>query len=117
MAVIHDYYCPLCDEEQYDQWSDAPPVCCDRQMKVLMCPPKHFEWGGPRTYLHLRDEPFSSKSELNSWAKERGLVLSPTADKHGGSRNDMYENVGKAFSYRGAPTRSNSLFRDGLRRH
>lgn len=117
MAILNDYYCKICDSEEYDKWSDDVPVCCDRKMSVMLCPPKHFEWGAPKTFLHLRDEPFSSRSELRQYMNDHNLAPSPLADKHGGSRADMYDNCGKIFSYPGAPTGTNRLFRDGMRRH
>lgn len=117
MAVLHDYYCRICDSEEYDRWTDDVPDCCGHPMKVLLHRINDFEWGGPRQYTHLRDEPFSSRSELNAYAKSKGLSLSPSADKHGGSRNDMYDNVGKIFSYRGSPKGGNDLYSNGVRRN
>lgn len=115
MSVLNDYYCRLCDADETDKWSDDVPICCGEKMHVVMSV-KHFEWGGPKQYLNLRDEPFSSRSELNAYAKSKGLSLSPFADKHGGARNDMYDGVGKLFSYKGSPKGGNRLYSEGLER-
>ena len=56
---------------------------------------EHAEWGSPRTYLHLRDEPFSSRSELDAYAKANGMGLGASAEKVGGARNDEHLNMGK----------------------
>ena len=103
MATLQDYYCPICDDEEYDKWSDDVPVCCERKMKIAITGGKHFEWGSPQTYLNLRDEPFSSRSELNSYTKSKGLSLGESSEKVGGARNDMYAGIGKLYSYPGAP--------------
>lgn len=113
MAVIKDYYCKLCDSEAYDIWSDAVPECCGVRMSGIPSG-KSFEWGAPKQYIHLRDEPFSSRSELNDYAKRKGLTLSPSADKHGGARNDMYDGVGKLYSYKGSPKSGSKLYTDGV---
>ena len=63
MAVLHAYYCPRCNEEELDRWSDDVPSCCGKPMRVQFTKVNTPEWGSPRTYLHLRDEPFSSRSE------------------------------------------------------
>lgn len=101
MAVLHDYYCPECEIVEVDKWS--PPVCCGSAMRVAFRAVHSPEWGSPRTYLHLRDEPFHSRSELNSWARENGMALGASAEKHGGARNEDHLNLGKKYSYRGAP--------------
>jgi hypothetical protein len=103
MATLHDYYCPMCDDEEYDKWTDDVPICCDRRMKVMITSVKTDEWGSPRTYPHLRDEAFGSRSELASYAKKKGLVLSESSEKVGGARNEMYAGMGKLYSYAGAP--------------
>lgn len=103
MATLQDYYCPICDDEEYDKWSDDVPICCERKMKIAITGGRNFEWGSSKTYLHLRDEPFSSRSELNSYTKSRGLSLGESSEKVGGARNDMYEGMGKLYSYSGAP--------------
>ena len=116
MGVLKDFYCAKCDDEFIDGWSDEPPVCCGKPMRPLISATKSFEWGAPRQYIHLRDEPFQSKSELNSWAKKKGLSLYESSEKVGGARNDMYEGVGKIFSYAGSSKRGNSLYSDNPRR-
>ena len=93
----------MCDDEEYDKWTDDVPVCCGRKMKIMITSVKTDEWGSPRTYLHLRDEPFSSRSELSSYAKKKGLSLGESSEKVGGARNDMYAGIGKLYSYPGAP--------------
>ena len=109
MAVLHSYYCRDCDKEAHDVWSDSIPECCGVEMRVLMRRLNTFEWGGPRTYIHLRDEPFGSRSELDSWAKKKGLSLGESSEKVRGSRNDMYDGIGKLYSYAGASGRGNPL--------
>jgi len=109
MAVLESRYCPKCDKELYDQWSDDVPSCCGKEMRILMPLVKTFEWGGPRTYVHLRDEPFESRSELNRYARDNKLVLGESSEKVGGARNDMYDGIGKSYSYKGASGRDNSL--------
>jgi len=109
MAVLQDCYCPECNKEATDIWSDGIPMCCGTEMRILVPLVKTFEWGGPRTYIHLRDEPFSSRSELNRYAKDNGLSLGESSEKVGGARNDMYEGLGKSYSYKGASGRDNPL--------
>jgi len=116
MARLHDYYCRICDAEEYDRWTDDVPICCGAAMKVMITKINDWEWGGPRQFLHLRDEPFSSRSELNDYAKKKGISLAPSADKHGGARNDMYEGVGKLYSYKGSPKGGNKLYSNGVQR-
>ena len=110
MAVLHDYYCPVCDREEIDVWSDSIPTCCgNAQMRLLMPRLASFEWGGPRTYISIRDEPFSSRSELNAWAKKNKMSLGESSEKVGGARNDENEGLGRLYSYKGASSRRNSL--------
>lgn len=111
MAVIHSYSCLECDAIERDRWSDDVPVCCGVEMSILFHRVNSFEWGSPRTYVHLRDEPFSSRSELNSWAKANNMSLGESSEKVRGSRNDMYDSVGKSYSYSGASGRDNPLAR------
>lgn len=116
MAVLKDFYCGTCDEVFFDRWTDDPPTCCGVTTKPMIHAPKNFEWGGQRTYIHLRDEPFQSRSELNAYAKKNGLVLGTSSEKVGGARNDMYEGIGKIFSYKGANGKQNKLYSDKPRR-
>jgi hypothetical protein len=109
MAVMHDYQCTECHAESMDTMSDSIPLCCGTKMRLLMPLLHTFEWGGPRTYSHLRDEPFSSQSELKSWAKQNNMSLGESSEKVGGARNDMYNGIGKSYSYTGASGRDNPL--------
>lgn len=110
MAVLNDYYCSECNMTYVDRWSDDVPECCGKPTSKALSCANSFEWGGPRTYIHLRDEPFASKSELRDWAKKKGYSLREQSEKVGGSRNDMYANVGKIFSYPGSPKGTNPLY-------
>lgn len=101
MAVLHDYYCRECDRLEFDQWS--APTCCGAQMSIAILKVNSPEWGSPRTYLHLRDEPFHSRSELESYARENKMALGASAEKVGGARNEDHLNLGKKFSYAGSP--------------
>ena len=103
MAVLHAYYCPRCNEEELDRWSDDVPSCCGKPMRVQFTKVNTPEWGSPRTYLHLRDEPFSSRSELDAYAKAKGMGLGASAEKVGGARNEEHLKLGKKFSYKGLP--------------
>lgn len=109
MAVLNDYQCPECGREDSDVWSDSVERCCGKEMRLLMPRLHAFEWGGPRTHIHLRDEPFASRSELKQYEKDNGLVLSESSEKVGGARNDEYEGMGKTYSYKGASGRDNPL--------
>ena len=109
MAVIQDYYCSKCSKEATDIWSDDIPLCCGVKMKWMMTPLNTFEWGGPRTIPSIRDEPFASRSELNRWAKDKKMSLGESSEKVGGARNDMYDGIGKTYSYAGASKRDNPL--------
>lgn len=102
MAVLHSYYCPTCDNEG-EGWTDDVPSCCGKPMRVQFTKVNTPEWGSPRTYLHLRDEPFSSRSELDAYAKANGMGLGASAEKVGGARNEEHLNMGKKFSYKGSP--------------
>ena len=101
MPVLHDYYCPDCEVIEIDKWS--PPMCCGQSMHVAFRTLHTTEWGSPRTYLHLRDEPFNSRSELESFAKKNNMALGASAEKVGGARNEDHLNLGKRFSYQGSP--------------
>lgn len=103
MAVLHAYYCPRCNEEELDRWSDDVPSCCGKPMRVQFTKVNTPEWGSPRTYLHLRDEPFSSRGELDAYAKANGMGLGASAEKVGGARNEEHLNMGKKYSYKGSP--------------
>jgi hypothetical protein len=109
MAILDDYKCVKCGKEAIDAWSDDVPECCDMQMAKTLTATKTFEWGSPRTYTHLREEPFSSRSELNAYAKANNMSLGESSEKVGGARNDMYEGIGKSYSYSGASGRDNPL--------
>jgi hypothetical protein len=109
MAVMNDYQCRSCGKEVIDGYSDDIPGCCGTDMVIMMPLLHSFEWGGPRTYIHLRDEAFSSRSELNSYAKENGLSLGESSEKVRGARNDLYDGIGKSYSYKGASGRDNPL--------
>ena len=102
MAVVNTYYCERCGNEQ-DAWSSDVPRCCKKKMGWMPTKVNSPEWGGPRQYAHLRDQPFESRSELNRWTRQEGLELSPSAEKHGGARNEDHLNLGKKFSYKGSP--------------
>lgn len=116
MAVMHNYYCPECDKEFRDEWSYDVPVCCGEETRILFSRVNHFEWGGPKTFVHLRDEPFADRAELKSYCEKKGLVLGESSEKVRGSRNDMYDNVGKLYSYKGSSSRQNALYSEGVRR-
>ena len=103
MAVLHAFYCPRCNEEELDRWSDDVPSCCGTPMRVQFTKVNTPEWGSPRSYPHLRDEPFSSRGELDSYAKANGMGLGASAEKVGGARNDEHLNMGKKYSYTGSP--------------
>lgn len=107
MAILDAYVCDQCGHEQ-DGWRDEEwPDHCDHAMRRLFCT-NSFEWGGPRLYRELRDEPFQSRSEMNRWAKDLGLEC--VGDKQGGARNEDHRNLGKITSYKGAPTKRSELF-------
>ena len=103
MAVLIDTRCRDCGREFMDAWSDERPVCCGRATDRVFTVPHTTEWGSPRTFLHIRDEPFSSRSELASYAKANGMALGESAEKVGGARNEEHLRLGKKFSYRGSP--------------
>ena len=107
MAILDRYVCDRCHGEE-DAWRDElVPECCGGDMRKMFCTNTH-EWGGPRTYRELREEPFSSRSELATWAKERNLEC--VGDKEGGSRNEDHSRLGKLHSYPGAPKKRSELF-------
>ena len=101
MAVLHDYYCPECETVEFDKWE--PPMCCGASMRVAFRTLHTTEWGGPRTYLHLRDEPFNSRSELEKYARDNHMGLGASAEKVGGARNEEHLHLGKKYSYSGSP--------------
>ncbi len=108
MAVVNDYRCQLCEKVE-EHWSDQIPDCCGQQMEWFPSGCVNFEWGGPKTYLHLRDEPFPDRASLLRFAKDNGLSLGESSEKVGGARNDMYDGIGKTYSYPGASGRNNPL--------
>jgi len=100
MAVMHTYACPECDTLFVDRWSDDIPQCCGQEAKIAFVKPTYTdEWGGPRQYLHLRDEPFGSRSELNRFCRENNLALGASAEKVGGARNEEHLNTGRIYSF------------------
>ena len=103
MAVLHAFYCPRCNEEELDRWSDDVPSCCGKPMRVQFTKVNPPAGGSPRAYPHLRDEPFASRGELDSYAKANGMGLGASAEKVGGARNDEHLNMGKKYSYTGSP--------------
>jgi len=118
MAVLHNYYCPTCDAEYRERWSDDIPTCCDKECRVLITRVNHWEWGGPRTYLHLRDEPFADRAELNAFAKVNDMSLGTAAENVRGSKADYFnkDKVGKIFSGPGMSKKQNKLYYDGVDR-
>lgn len=98
MAVMIDTVCLSCGHEFVDAWSDEIPECCGNETRRQFTSLHTDEWGGPRTFLHLRDEPFSSRSELRDWAKSQGMALGASSEKVGGARNEEHLNLGKIYS-------------------
>ena len=103
MAVLNAYLCHRCDEEVPDAWSDDVPWCCGERMKIHITRVNTTEWGSPRQSLHLRDEPFGSRSELETYAKSKGMALGESSEKVGGARNEDHMNLGTKYSYKGSP--------------
>jgi hypothetical protein len=101
MAVINDYFCRECERVEFDCW-DAP-TCCGEMMSVALSAVYTPEWGSPQYHPHLREEPFKSRDELKSWARENGMGLGVSSEKVGGARNEDHLNLGKKFSYQGSP--------------
>jgi hypothetical protein len=100
MAVMHTMGCRKCNAVFPDQWTDDPPVCCGEEAQVIFVKPTYTEeWGGPRQILNLRDEPFGSRSELNTFLRENNLALGASAEKHGGARNESHLNLGRIYSF------------------
>lgn len=95
-----DTRCGKCDRLFEFVWADeAFPVCCDQETHWTPSRVNTNEWGGPRQLLHIRDEPFGSRSELESYAKENGMSLGASNDKVGGARNEEHLDLGKIYSY------------------
>ncbi len=100
MAVLIDTRCHVCDRMFADVWSDElPPKCCGEQTSRTPSLVKTDEWGSPRTFLHIRDEPFTSRSELASYAKAHGMALGASNDRVGGARNEDHLRLGKIYSF------------------
>lgn len=107
MPILDRYVCDRCHAEE-DAWRDElVPECCGCDMRKMFCTNTH-EWGGPRTYRELREEPFASRSEKNAWAKANGLE--EAGDKVGGARNEDHRKLGKLYSHKGAPSKRSELF-------
>lgn len=99
MAVLQDRHCAVCGKAFIDVWSDDLPSCCGAPVSWRPHVVHTDEWGSPRTLLHIRDEPFTSRSELASYAKAHGLALGASNDRVGGARNEDHLHLGKKFSY------------------
>lgn len=99
MAVLRDTYCKACGRVFVDVWSDDHPACCGTETTWQPSIVHTEEWGSPRTFLHIRDEPFSSRSELASYAKAHGMRLGESNDRVGGARNEEHLHLGKLYSY------------------
>ena len=52
---------------------------------------------------------YSQKEALLQFAKDKGLSLGESSEKVRGARNDMYDGIGKSYSYSGASGRDNPL--------
>jgi hypothetical protein len=116
MAVLEMRLCHKCDTVYEDCWSDEPLVCCGKEAKLYIGRVNSFEWGGPKTFIHLRDEPFADRAELNTWTKARGMSLGESSEKVRGARNDEYEGAGKLYSYKGSSSKANTLYSNGVKR-
>jgi len=102
VAVMHSYYCKACGAFERDRWSDDVPSCCGSEMDIAFLPAAHKntdEWGGPRHYPHLREEPFGSRGELARFARENNLALGASSDKHHGARNESHLGLGRIYSF------------------
>lgn len=108
MSVVNDYSCARCDRIA-ECPSDDIATCHGMEMVWFPRVVTNWEWGSPRYYLHLREKPFDSRSELNRFARDNGLSLGESSEKVGGARNDMYDGIGKSYSYSGASGRRNPL--------
>lgn len=104
MAVIISTRCEKCDKLFPDVWTDEPhPRCCGAETKWTPTTLHTTEWGGPRHYPHIRDEPFGSRGELKAYAERNGMTLGASNEKVGGARNEEHMNLGKRYSYAGSP--------------
>jgi len=103
MPILDDYYCEKCEATE-EGWRDEKHLCCGKQMTRMIGAAHNYDWDGPRQYRTMREEPFASKREMKQWCKDRGLE--EAGDKVGGARNEDHLNMGKLYSYSGAPTRS-----------
>lgn len=114
MAVMNSFYCVYCDNEIMNWYDEDPPECCGEPMRIMIVKVNTPEWGSPRTYIHLRDEPFGSRSELDSYAKEKGYTLeNDSAEKVGGARRGD-EKVGNLyFDGKAKVNKSSKLYHDG----
>lgn len=99
MPVLRDSYCKICGSVFIDVWSDDHPTCCGSVTAWRVSPPKTDEWGAPRSYPHIREEPFSSRSELAAYARSHGMRLGESNEKVGGARNEEHLHLGKLYSY------------------
>ena len=107
MPILDSYVCDGCGVGERGWRGDEWPECCGDEMRREFCT-NTTEWGGSRVYKALRSEPFESRSDLDKWAKDRGLVC--VGDKVGGARNEEHRNLGKIYSHKGAPTKRSELF-------
>lgn len=118
MAVLHDVYCAACDKIEVDVWVQSGaatrcPTCRGPRSIAITKSPFMDAWGGPRHIPTMRDEPFASKSEMRRWMRDNDLGPSPSADKHGGARNEGHMHLGRIYSGGGIRRRSSYDHRYG----
>ena len=108
MPILDDYECEQCGRRD-SGWRDELHPCCGAPMRRLIGGTRCHE---PRGEIYDPTLPgtgrFSSRSAMRSYMKRNGYE--EMGDKVGGARNEDHRNLGKLFSYPGAPAKRSELF-------
>jgi len=106
MAVLHDVWCPECDEvvEEIVDAKNVPDCWCGMKRQVVYLKPIYTDVYGSEQWDDKNEISFSSETERRAKMKKLGpgFEPSPSADKHHGARNESHLNLGKTYSYKGA---------------
>lgn len=106
--MLDDYVCDRCGKTTQG-WNDEDHICCERIMRREFGGCKTYEPRGEICDLTLPGTGrFNSRSDMRSYMKRNGYE--ERGDKVGGARNEDHRNLGKLFSYSGAPTKRSELF-------
>ena len=97
---LYQWRCPSCGRMTGVEFADhdALRTCCGVAMRKVPQVFHHDAWGGPR-YIRSLDRTFTDHAELKTYQEVNGIRQAPSADKHGGARNESHLGLGKLYSF------------------